>query len=346
MLTGVTRAFSDDIAVDLGTANTLVYVSGRGVVIDEPSVVAVQTVDGTRVMLAVGAAAKQLHGRTPEPIELVRPLRDGVIADFMAAEEMLRQFLARAKRVLGFRRPRILVCVPSGATPLERKAVYDTAMQVKASKVLMVEEPVAAALGAGLPIERPQAFMVLDIGGGTSDIAVMREGQVIATRSLRLAGNAMDEAIVNHVRGRYRLLIGESNAERIKIEAGRVGSNPPGTEDAEVHIKGREIGTGRPKTVVLTAADIADALADPVARLGDFVERALEDLPRPIVLEIANVGIVLTGGGALLAGLDTTLSERLGMRVAKAPDPLQCVIRGTASILEKLDRSHPFLLPF
>lgn len=346
MLTGVTRAFSDDIAVDLGTANTLVYVSGRGVVIDEPSVVAVQTQDGTRMMLAVGAAAKQLHGRTPEPIELVRPLRDGVIADFMATEEMLRQFLARAKRLLGFRRPRILVCVPSGATPLERKAVYDTAMQVKASTVLMVEEPVAAALGAGLPIERPQAFMVLDIGGGTSDIAVMREGQIVATRSLRLAGNAMDEAIVNYVRGRYRLLIGEANAERIKIEAGRVASAGGGTEEAEVHIKGREIGSGRPKSVVLTGADIAAALADPVARLGDFVERALEDLPRPIVLEIANVGIVLTGGGALLTGLDATLSERLGMRVAKAPDPLQCVIRGTAAILEKLDHSHPFLLSF
>ncbi|MDX2204559.1 MAG: rod shape-determining protein [Hyphomicrobiaceae bacterium] len=344
MLTGVARAFSDDIAVDLGTANTIVYVAGRGVIIDEPSVVAVQTVDGSRAILAVGMQAKALLGRTPEPIELVRPLRDGVIADFLAVEEMLRQFLLGAKRAFGFLRPRILVCVPSGATPLERKAVRDATLQMRASQVLMVEEPVAAALGAGLPIERAHAFMVVDIGGGTTDIAVMREGRIVATRSIRIAGNAMDEAIMRHVRARHRLVIGERNAEYIKMEAGRAGPGIETGEEVDVLIKGREIGSGRLKSVTLGAQDVAEALADPVARLGDFVERALEDLPRRIVLEVANVGIVLTGGGALLAGLDAVLSERLGMRVAVAADPLHCVIRGTAILLDGLDRHRDLLL--
>ncbi len=345
MLPSVTRAFSDDIAVDLGTANTLVYVAGRGVIIDEPSVVAVQTNGTERVILAVGARAKAMHGRTPEPIELVRPLRDGVIADFIATEEMQRQFLSSAKRTLGFLRPRILVCVPSGATPLERKAVYDAALSVKARRVLMVEEPVAAALGAGLPVERPQAFMVVDIGGGTSDIAVMREGRILSTRSLKVAGNAMDEAIVGFVRARHRLLVGEANAERIKIEAGCATPEALGeAQNLEIRITGREIGTGRNKSVVLTGTDIAEALAEPIARIGDFLERALEDLPRATLAEVANVGIVLTGGGALLRGLCEALSERLGFRVVPALEPLQCVIRGTAAILDNLDRRKHLLL--
>ena len=343
MRTGVARALGDDIAVDLGTANTLVYVAGRGVIIDEPSIVAVQTVDGARSILAVGAQAKAIHGRTPEPVEIVRPLRDGVIADFLAVEEMLRQFLGSAKRALGFLRPRILICVPSGATPLERKAVHDAARQLKASRILMVEEPVAAALGAGLPIDSPQAFMVVDIGGGTTDIAVMREGRILSTRSIRLAGNALDEAIVRYVRARHRLVIGEFNAERIKMEVGVVVREDD-PDDVEIHIKGRELGSGRMKSVVLSASDVAEALSDAVSRLGDFIERALEDLPRDIVLEIANVGIVLTGGGALLAGLDAILSQRLGMRVVPAREPLHCVIRGTAVLLEHLATRRDLLL--
>lgn len=343
MLSGVTRALGDDIAVDLGTANTLVYVAGRGVIIDEPSVVAVQTVDGARTILAVGAQAIAIHGRTPEPVELVRPLRDGVIADFLAVEEMLRQFLGRTKRTLGLLRPRIMICVPSGATPLERKAVHDAARQLKASRIMMVEEPVAAALGAGLPIDHAQAFMVVDIGGGTTDIAVMRESRILTTRSIRLAGNALDEAIVRYVRARHRLVIGEMNAERIKIAMGAAVREDE-AEEVEIHIKGRELGTGRMKSVVLTGGDVAEALADAMARLGDFIERALEDLPRDIVLEIANVGIVLTGGGALLSGLDATLGQRLGMRVVPAREPLQCVIRGTAILLEDLANRRDLLL--
>src|ERR1700754_4527210 len=209
MLSGVSRAFSDDIAIDLGTANTLVHVVGRGIIIDEPSVVAVQVRGGQREILAGGLKAKAMYGKTPEPIELVRPMRDGVIADFIATEEMLSQFISRAKPMLGFRRPRILICVPAGATPVERRAVYETAVQAGARKVYMIEEPVAASLGAGLPIDAPSAFMVVDIGGGTTDIAVLSSGHVIQARSLKVAGNAMDEAIMRYVRRRHQLVIGE-----------------------------------------------------------------------------------------------------------------------------------------
>src|SRR6476661_1394094 len=256
MLSGVSQAFSDDIAIDLGTANTLVHVVGRGIIIDEPSVVAVQVRGGERVMLAVGLKAKTMLGRTPEPIELIRPMRDGVIA----VEEMLRQFIQRAKTMLGFRRPRILICVPAGATPVERRAVYETAVQAGAHKVYLIEEPVAAALGAGLPIDGPSAFMVVDIGGGTADIAVLHKGQVVQARSLRVAGNAMDEAIMRYVRRQHGLIIGESNAERIKIEAGTALVQPNGRQ-VEIHIKGRDIREGRFKSVVLGPRDMAEALS-------------------------------------------------------------------------------------
>ena len=226
MLQGVSRTFSDDIAIDLGTANTLVHVVGRGIIIDESSVVAVLVRGGTREVLAVGLRAKAMLGRTPEPIELVRPMRDGVIADFIATEEMLRQFISRAKTMLGFRRPRILICVPAGATPVERRAVYETAVSAGARKVYLIEEPVAAALGAGLPIDGPSAFMVVDIGGGTTDIAVLSRGNVVQARSLRVAGNAMDEAIMRYIRRKHGLVIGEANAERVKIEAGTALAQP------------------------------------------------------------------------------------------------------------------------
>ena len=243
MLQGVSRTFSDDIAIDLGTANTLVHVVGRGIIIDEPSVVAVQVRGGMREVLAVGLRAKAMLGRTPEPIELVRPMRDGVIADFIATEEMLRQFISRAKTMLGFRRPRILICVPAGATPVERRAVYETAVSAGARKVYLIEEPVAASLGAGLPIDGPSAFMVVDIGGGTTDIAVLSRGNVIQARSLKVAGNAMDEAVMRYVRRKHGLVIGETNAERIKIEAGTALPAPNGRQ-IEIHIKGRDLAPG------------------------------------------------------------------------------------------------------
>jgi rod shape-determining protein MreB len=243
MAFAVPSVFSDDIAVDLGTANTLVCVVGRGVIIDEPSVVALRNHRGTRELLAVGLKAKQMLGRTPEGIETIRPLRDGVIADFLATEEMLRQFIKRAKTKSGFRRPRILISVPAGATPVERRAVYETALSAGARQVYLVEEPVAAAIGAGLPVDEPTGSMVLDIGGGTADLAVLSLGGVVMARSIKVAGNAMDEAIIRYVRKEHQLLIGEANAERIKIEAGSASPTPNGRA-AEIHIMGRDLKLG------------------------------------------------------------------------------------------------------
>jgi rod shape-determining protein MreB len=345
MLSGVARAFSDDIAIDLGTANTLVHVVGRGIIIDEPSVVAVQVRGGQRVVLAVGLKAKAMQGKTPEPIELVRPMRDGVIADFIATEEMLRQFISRAKTMLGFRRPRILICVPAGATPVERRAVYETAVSAGARKVYLIEEPVAASLGAGLPIDGPVAFMVVDIGGGTSDIAVLWKGEVVQARSLRVAGNAMDEAIMRYVRRQHGLVIGEGNAERIKIEAGTALAKANGRQ-VEIHIKGRDLKEGRFKTVVLGPRDMAEALAGPVGEIAEFIQRALEDLTPEIAEQVARRGIVLTGGGALLERLDVALKERVGAKFVLPESPMHCVIKGTATVLQQLpERQHLLIGP-
>ena len=345
MLSGVSRAFSDDIAIDLGTANTLVHVVGRGIIIDEPSVVAVQVRGGQREMLAVGLKAKTMLGRTPEPIELIRPMRDGVIADFVATEEMLRQFISRAKSMLGFRRPRILICVPAGATPVERRAVYETALSAGARKAYLIEEPVAASLGAGLPIDGPAAFMVVDIGGGTTDIAVLSKGQVVQARSLRVAGNAMDEAIMRYVRRQHGLVIGEANAERIKIEAGTAVMQTNG-RNVEIHIKGRDLREGRLKSVVLGPKDMAEALSGSVAELAEFILRAIEDLPTAMAGEVANRGVVLTGGGALLDKLDVALAERVGVPFVLPQTPMHCVINGTALVLESLnEREHLLIIP-
>jgi rod shape-determining protein MreB len=345
MRTDVRRAFSDDIAIDLGTANTLVHVVGRGIIIDEPSVVAVQVRGGQREVLAVGLRAKAMHGKTPEPVEILRPMRDGVIADFLATEEMLRQFISRAKTMLGFRRPRILICVPAGATPVERRAVYETAVSAGARKVYMIEEPVAASLGAGLPIDGPQAFMVVDIGGGTTDVAVLCKGNVVQARSLRVAGNAMDEAIMRYVRRTHGLVIGEANAERIKIEAGAALAQPNGRQ-IEIHIKGRDLRQGHMKSVVLLPQHLAEALANPVQEIAEFIERALEDLPPAIAAEVASRDIVLTGGGALLERLDVALNQRIGARFAVPSSPMHCVIKGTARVLETLpERQHLLIDP-
>jgi len=345
MLSGVTHAFSDDIAIDLGTANTLVHVVGRGIIIDEPSVVAVQVRGGQRVVLAVGLKAKAMQGRTPEPVELVRPMRDGVIADFIATEEMLRQFIGRAKTMLGFRRPRILICVPAGATPVERRAVYETAISAGARRVFLIEEPVAASLGAGLPIDGPSAFMVVDIGGGTTDIAVISQGSVVQARSLRVAGNAMDEAIMRYVRREHRLVIGEANAERIKIEAGTALAQPNGRQ-VEIHIKGRDLRQGKLKAVVLGPRDMAEALRGPIEEMAEFIQRALEDLAPEVAEKVMKRGIVLTGGGALLDRLDVALRERVGVKFVVPDSPMHCVIKGTAAVLEQLaERQHLLIGP-
>jgi rod shape-determining protein MreB len=345
MISGVARAFSDDIAIDLGTANTLVHVLGRGIIIDEPSVVAVQVRGGQRVVLAVGLRAKAMQGKTPEPVEIVRPMRDGVIADFVATEEMLRQFISRAKSMLGFRRPRILICVPAGATPVERRAVFETAVSAGARRVQLIEEPVAASLGAGLPIDAGEAFMVVDIGGGTTDVAVLARGNVAQARSLRVAGNAMDEAIMRFVRRQHGLVIGETNAERIKIEAGTALASPNGRQ-VEIHIKGRDIKEGRLKTVILGPQDMAEALSGPVGEIAEFIRRALEDLPPATAEEVIGRGIVLTGGGALLDRMDQALTQRVGVSCVVPQSPMHCVIKGTAAVLESLaERQHLLIGP-
>ncbi len=339
-------AFSDDIAIDLGTANTLVHVVGRGVIIDEPSVVAVVQRGGSREVLGVGLKAKSLVARRPpERVELIRPMRDGVIADFIATEEMLRQFITRAKSMLGFRRPRILIGVPAGATPVERRAVYETAISAGARKVYLLEEPVAAAIGAGLPIDNPDAFMVVDVGGGTTDIAVLAEGNVVQARCLRIAGNAMDEAIMRHVRRKHHLIIGEAHAERLKIEAGTAVVQPNG-QQVEIRIKGRDLRIDRPMEAVLTQADMAEALAAPIAEMSEFVRRALEDLPAPVTDDVIRQGIVLTGGGAMLDRLDVALQRNVGVKFMVPPTPMHCVIRGSAAVLESLDtREHLLIGP-
>ena len=342
MLSGVATVFSDDIAIDLGTANTLIHVADRGVVIDEPSVVAIQNRGGTREVLAVGEQAKKMLGRTPESIETIRPLRDGVIADFIATEEMLRQFIKKTKTKLGFRRPRILICVPAGATPVERRAVYETALSAGARRVYMIEEPVAASLGAGLPIGDPFGLMVVDIGGGTTDIAVLSLGGVVQARSLRCAGNAMDEAIIRHVRRKHHLLIGEANAERIKTEAG-TAMPQSGNGGTEIHIRGRDLRQGRPKSIVLGPADIAQSLADPIEEIAEFVQRALEDLPPEIATDICDRGIYLTGGGALLDQLDIELERQVGVSFIVPDHPTHCVVKGTAVVLDQLT-THDHLL--
>lgn len=338
-------AFSDDIAIDLGTANTLVHVAGRGVIIDEPSVVALQNKHGVREMLAVGQKAKQMLGRTPDGIETIRPLREGVIADFLATEEMLRQFIKRAKTSMGFRRPRILVSVPAGATPVERRAVYETAMSAGARQVYLIEEPVAAAIGAGLPIDEPTGSMVLDIGGGTSDLAVLSLGGVVQSRSLKIAGNAMDEAIIRYVRREHQLLIGEANAERIKIEAGTASAIVNGRH-AEIHIMGRDLKLGRPKTIILTPQDIARALDEPIERLSEFIQRTLEELPPELSNDVCARGVRITGGGALLDKIDTELERRVGVRFVIPDTPMHCVVCGSARVLQQLQgRDHLLIRP-
>lgn len=343
MRLGVSNVFSDDIAIDLGTANTLVHVAGSGVVIDEPSIIAVRNHHGVREVLAIGQKAKLMVGRIPENIETVRPLRDGVIADFIATEEMLRQFISRTKSMLGFRRPRILICVPAGATPVERRTIYETAVAAGARRVFLIEEPVAAAIGAGLPVTEPTGSMVVDIGGGTTDIAALSSGRVVQSRSLRCAGHAMDEAIMRYIRRRHHLLIGETSAERIKIEAGTASQLVNGRA-AEVHIRGRDLRQGELKNIVLGPADIAEALDDPIEELAEFVQRSLEDLSPEISADICYRGIRLTGGGAMLDKLDRELERRVGVRFVVPEYPMRCVIRGSAAVINQLGQWEHLLI--
>ena len=321
--------FGRDLAVDLGTANTLVYVRGRGIVLAEPSVVAMDTRTGE--VVAVGAEAKKMMGRTPEHIVAVRPLRDGVIADFEATEKMLRYFLRRVHRRSSISRPRLVVAVPSGITAVEQRAVRDAGYAAGARRVDLIEEPMAAAIGAGLPVAAARGSMVVDIGGGTTEVAVLSLGGVVRSRSVRVGGDELDDAIVQYVKKEYALLVGERTAEEIKMA---IGSAFPGPEELHAEIRGRDLVSGLPRTVVLPAERVREALEEPVNAILDAVRTTLDTCPPELAGDVMERGVVLTGGGALLTGLDQRLRHETGMPVHVADNPLVSVAIGAGQCVE------------
>ena len=329
---GLLSMFSNDLAIDLGTANSLVYARGRGIVVSEPSIVAVNQKTGA--VEAVGAAAKEMLGRTPGNIVAIRPMKDGVIADFEHTERMLSHFIEKAhNRKFGVR-PRIVIGVPSEITQVEKRAVRDSALKAKATEVFLVEQAMMAAIGAGLPITEPTGNMVLDIGGGTSDVAVISMAGIVYSRSVRVAGNEMDEAIIQYIKRKYNLLIGERTAEEVKI---RLGSAFPLDEELTLEIKGRDLVEGVPKTIVVSDEEIREALAETVATIIEAVRVALEQTPPELSADIVDRGIVLTGGGALLKNLDKRLREETGLPVSIADDPLTSVVMGTGKMLSDFE---------
>ncbi|MEC9367079.1 MAG: rod shape-determining protein [Pseudomonadota bacterium] len=342
MFAGLVGVISNDMAIDLGTANTLVYVPGRGIVLDEPSVVAVSHGPTGRKVIAVGRDAKAMLGRTPENIETIQPMRDGVIADFAAAEEMIKYFIRRVHNRSTFTSPKIMVCVPSSATPVERRAVQEAAIAAGARKIFLIEEPVAAALGAGLKVSDPRGSMVVDIGGGTTDIAIVSLGGVLYSKSVRSAGNAMDDAIVSYIRQKHNLLIGPASAEAIKLQAGTAIARANGSS-VEVHIKGRDLKRGVPNEIKLEQAHIAEALEPPLHQIAQGVKAALEQIPPELGADIFEDGILLTGGGALLQKIDVMLARQTGVKFRIAEDPLRCVAYGTGKALEKVDEMEDLL---
>ncbi|MBM3516510.1 MAG: rod shape-determining protein [Alphaproteobacteria bacterium] len=326
---------SADMAIDLGTANTLVYVKGRGIVLNEPSVVALVTHKGKKQVLAVGDEAKLMLGRTPGNIEAIRPLRDGVIADFDIAEEMIKHFIRKVHNRRSFANPQIIVCVPSGSTAVERRAIQESAESAGARRVFLIEEPMAAAIGAGLPVTEPTGSMVVDIGGGTTEVAVLSLGGIVYSRSVRVGGDKMDEAIIAYIRRNHNLLIGEGSAERIKKRIGT--ACPPEDGVGEVmEIKGRDLMNGVPKELVINQRQISEALAEPVGAIVEAVKVALENTAPELAADIVDKGIVLTGGGALLGNIDYVLRFATGLPVSVADEPLSCVALGTGRCLEEL----------
>ena len=329
----LSRFFSTDMAIDLGTANTLVYVKGRGIALNEPSVVAIDNRGGRLRVLAVGEEAKLMVGRTPGHIEAIRPLRDGVIADFDIAEEMIKHFIRKVHNRSSFARPEVIVCVPSGSTAVERRAIQESALAAGARKVGLIEEPMAAAIGAGLPVTEPTGSMVVDIGGGTTEVAVLSLGGIVYSRSVRVGGDKMDEAIIRYIRNTHNLLIGESSSERIKKSIG--SASPPDDGDgATMEIKGRDLMNGVPKELVISQRQIAESLAEPVGQIIEAVKTALEQTPPELAADIVDKGIVLTGGGALLGNLDNVLRHATGLPVSIGDEPLSCVALGTGRVLE------------
>lgn len=326
---------SQNMAIDLGTANTLVYVQDRGIVLNEPSVVAIETINGIKRVKAVGDDAKMMMGKTPDNIEAIRPLRDGVIADIEVAEEMIKYFIRKVhggKKSL-FRYPEIVICVPSGSTSVERRAIRDAASNAGASQVHLILEPMAAAIGADMPVTEPVGSMVVDIGGGTTEVAVLSLRGLAYTTSVRVGGDKMDDAIVSYVRRHHNLLIGEATAERIKKDYG-IATVPADGVGETIHIKGRDLVNGVPKEITITQANIAEALAEPIGAIIEGVRIALENTAPELAADIVDQGIVLTGGGALIRGLDDYLREETGLPVSVAEDPLSCVALGTGRAME------------
>ncbi|MDR2207793.1 MAG: rod shape-determining protein [Azoarcus sp.] len=331
--------FSSDLAIDLGTANTLIYMRGKGVVLDEPSVVAIRVEGGPnskRVIQAVGHEAKQMLGKTPKNIEAIRPMKDGVIADFEVTEQMIKQFIKRVhdSRLLS-PSPRIIICVPCGSTQVERRAIRDAALAAGASQVYLIEEPMAAAIGSGLPVSDALGSMVVDIGGGTTEVGVISLGGMVYRGSVRVGGDKFDESIVNYIRRNYGMLIGDTTAENIKKE---IGSAFPGSEVRELEVKGRNLAEGIPRSFTISSNEILEALTEPINQIVSSVKIALEETPPELGADIAERGLVLTGGGALLRDLDRLLMEETGLPVIVAEEPLTCVARGCGMALDRMDK--------
>lgn len=324
--------FTKDIGIDLGTANTLVYMRGKGIIIREPSVVAVDI--KTDTVKCVGQAAKDVVGRTPGSIVTIRPLKDGVIADFDITTSMLQEFIKKAMAPYMFSRARVVICIPSGVTAVERRAVKESAEKAGAKKVLIIEEPMAAAIGAGLPVSEPTGSIVVDIGGGTTEVAVISLGGIVAAKSVRVGGDKFDIDIINYVKKKYNLLIGERTAEDIKIN---VGNAFPLEEELYTEIKGRNLLTGLPENITITSTEIREALVATLSEVLDAIRVTLEKTPPELAADIIDQGVVLTGGGALLRGLDNLISQETGMNVRQAENPLDCVALGTGLVLENID---------
>lgn len=325
---------SKDIGIDLGTANVLIHVKGSGVVLDEPSVVAIE--NGSKKVLAVGEDARRMVGRTPGNIIAIRPLRDGVIADFDITEVMLKYFINRVGGKSWYSRPRILICAPTNITSVEQKAIREAAERSGAKEVFLEEEPKAAAIGAGMDIYEPSGNMVIDIGGGTTDVAVLSMGEIVTSSSIKMAGDKFDQAILKYIKNKYKLLIGERTSEHIKVSIGTV---KPGGEQEELDIRGRDMVSGLPKTVTVTSSEVQEALSDSVASIVASAKFVLEQTPPELSADIIDRGVILTGGGALLKGLDELLTEELRVPVLVADDPMHCVVKGTGLMLNHLDRS-------
>lgn len=324
--------FARDIGIDLGTANTLVHVKGKGIVVREPSVVAINK--KTNEILAVGDSAKDMIGRTPGNIVAIRPMKDGVIADFDVTQSMLKYFIKKAMSKGAFSKPRVVICVPSGVTEVEKRAVEEATLQAGAKESYLIEEPMAAAIGANLPVEEPSGSMVVDIGGGTSEVAVISLGGIVTSKSLRIAGDELDEAIVHYVKKEYNLMIGERTAEEIKVS---IGAAYPKPKEESIEIRGRDLISGLPKNVSISSSEIVEALKEPVNAIVDSIKYTLEKTPPELAADIMDRGIMLTGGGALLSGLDRLIRDETGMPVSIAENPLDCVAVGAGKVLDEIE---------